>query len=76
LDVTPYVISAPGAIGVTVELISVDFYINLETSLTAADESEIEPPSQRWILRFRLYSPGLERVRQILLPGGFVGIPA
>jgi hypothetical protein len=44
LDVTPYVISAPGAIGITVKLIPVDFYIDFETPLTSTDKSEIEAP--------------------------------
>ena len=58
------------------KLIPVNFYIDLETTLTCADESEIKPPPQCWILWFGFYSPGFERVRQSLFPGGFVGIPA
>ena len=60
----------------TVKLIPVDFYVDLEPPLTSADKSEVEPPPQCWILRFRFYSPSLKRVGQIPLPGGFVGIPA
>jgi hypothetical protein len=75
LNVTPYVISASGAIGITVKLIPIDFYIDLETTVTPSDESQIEPTPQGRVLRFRSYFSSLQGLTERLLPGRLMGMP-